>query len=165
MYCILKGFSLYNFGSKFVFIVIVIVIISNRTAYLYYHGAPDTKFMWPTWGPPGFCRPQVGPKLVPRTLLSGSFLILSNQPSPRWTLLSGMMAADVFVPYMYKSIGKRRADLTATPVLWITLHNADIMVPFVRISFYLYRPLLLIAKHVNISITVNTPQMDILWCP
>ena len=25
MYCILKGFSLYNFGNKFVFIVIVIV--------------------------------------------------------------------------------------------------------------------------------------------
>ena len=28
MYCILKGFSLYNFGNKFVFIVIVIVIVS-----------------------------------------------------------------------------------------------------------------------------------------
>ena len=27
MYCILKGFSLYNFGNKFVFIVIVIVIV------------------------------------------------------------------------------------------------------------------------------------------
>ena len=27
--------------------------------------------MWPTWGPPGSCRPQVGPMLAPRTLLSG----------------------------------------------------------------------------------------------
>ena len=30
------------------------------------------KFMGPTWGPPGFCRPQMGPMLAPRTLLSGN---------------------------------------------------------------------------------------------
>ena len=29
------------------------------------------KFMWPTWGPPGSCRPQMGPMLDPWTLLSG----------------------------------------------------------------------------------------------
>ena len=29
------------------------------------------KFMGPTWGPPGSCRPQMGPLLVPWTLLSG----------------------------------------------------------------------------------------------
>ena len=29
------------------------------------------RFMWPTWGPPGFCRPQVGLILAPWTLLSG----------------------------------------------------------------------------------------------
>ena len=29
------------------------------------------KFMGPTWGPPGSCRPQMGPVLVPWTLLSG----------------------------------------------------------------------------------------------
>ena len=28
-------------------------------------------FMWPTWGPPGSCRPQMGPMLAPWTLLSG----------------------------------------------------------------------------------------------
>ena len=27
--------------------------------------------MGPTWGPPGFCRPQMGPMLAPWTLLSG----------------------------------------------------------------------------------------------
>ena len=27
--------------------------------------------MGPTWGPPGSCRPQMGPMLAPRTLLSG----------------------------------------------------------------------------------------------
>ena len=29
------------------------------------------KFMGPTWDPPGSCRPQMGPMLAPRTLLSG----------------------------------------------------------------------------------------------
>ena len=30
------------------------------------------KFIGPTWGPPGSCRPQMGPMLAPWTLLSGS---------------------------------------------------------------------------------------------
>ena len=30
-----------------------------------------TKFMGPTWVPPGSCRPQMGPMLAPWTLLSG----------------------------------------------------------------------------------------------
>ena len=34
-------------------------------------GAQIAKFMWPTWGPPGSCRPQVGPILSPGTFLSG----------------------------------------------------------------------------------------------
>ena len=34
-----------------------------------YH--PDSKCMGPTWGPPGSCRPQMGPMLAPWTLLSG----------------------------------------------------------------------------------------------
>ena len=29
------------------------------------------RFMWPTWGPPRSCRPQVGPTLAPWTLLPG----------------------------------------------------------------------------------------------
>ena len=32
------------------------------------------KFMGPTWGPPGSCRPQMGPMLSPWTLLSGYLL-------------------------------------------------------------------------------------------
>ena len=32
------------------------------------------RFIGPTWGPPGSCRPQVGPMLAPWTLLSGSIL-------------------------------------------------------------------------------------------
>ena len=32
-----------------------------------------TKFMGPSWGPPGSCRPQMGPMLAPWTLLSGTY--------------------------------------------------------------------------------------------
>ena len=32
------------------------------------------KFMGPTWGPPGSCRPQMGPMLAPWTLLSGQLI-------------------------------------------------------------------------------------------
>ena len=33
--------------------------------------AQISKFMGPTWGPPGSCRPQMGPMLAPWILLSG----------------------------------------------------------------------------------------------
>ena len=36
------------------------------------------KFMGPTWGPPGSCRPQMGPMLAPWTLLSGTVARSSN---------------------------------------------------------------------------------------
>ena len=43
-----------------------------------------TRFMGPTWDPPGSCRPQVGPMLVSWTLLSGTLWTwvnsTSNQP-------------------------------------------------------------------------------------
>ena len=32
------------------------------------------RLMGPTWGPPGSCRPQMGPVLTPWTLLSGKLL-------------------------------------------------------------------------------------------
>ena len=40
------------------------------------------KFMGPTWGPPGSCRPQMGPMLAPRTLLSGMHQSLNSQIFP-----------------------------------------------------------------------------------
>ena len=52
-------------------------------------------FMGPTWGPPGSCRPQVGPMLAPLGLLSGipnDTLYLSHwsffkfEPGSRWPL-------------------------------------------------------------------------------
>ena len=34
------------------------------------------KFMGPSWGPPGSCRPQMGPILVPWTLQSGYWYVI-----------------------------------------------------------------------------------------
>ena len=39
------------------------------------------KFTGPTWGPPGSCRPQMGPMLTPWTLLSGYSYPSSSSPS------------------------------------------------------------------------------------
>ena len=39
--------------------------------YVYWNQSQIAKFMGPTWGPPGSCRPQMGPMLAPWTLISG----------------------------------------------------------------------------------------------
>ena len=36
------------------------------------------RFMGPTWGPPGSCRPQIGPMVAPWTLLSGVWNWIRN---------------------------------------------------------------------------------------
>ena len=38
-----------------------------------------TKFMGPTWDPPGSCRTQMGPMMTPWNLLSGTFLWYANR--------------------------------------------------------------------------------------
>ena len=44
----------------------------QRTAQCPLQAPQIIKFMGPTWGPPGSCRPQIGPMLAPWTLLSGT---------------------------------------------------------------------------------------------
>ena len=43
----------------------------NRDAWKFAAYTQIAKAMRPTWGPPGSCRPQMGPILAPWTLLSG----------------------------------------------------------------------------------------------
>ena len=43
----------------------------SRYSNVQQRAAQIAKFMGPTWGPPGSCRPQMGPMLAPWTLLSG----------------------------------------------------------------------------------------------
>ena len=54
-------------------------------------------FMVPTWGPPGTCRPQIGPMLAPWTLLSGLYYAhcpymwivanISTSPNPNSSMI------------------------------------------------------------------------------
>ena len=45
------------------------------------------KFMGPTWGPPGSCRPQMSPILAPQTLLSGHCTIVKGHtPTDKYTM-------------------------------------------------------------------------------
>ena len=53
------------------------VFITNKNIFhadIFHHTilTQITRFTGPTWGPPGSCRPQVGPMLTPWTMLSGN---------------------------------------------------------------------------------------------
>ena len=59
--------------------------------YIYIHTftyglviSPDSKVHGPTWGPPGSCRPQMGPMLAPWTLLSGRLCWSGRSASLGW---------------------------------------------------------------------------------
>ena len=56
------------------FIFTELLIHSNWYTYFLSKTTQITKFMGPTRGPPGSCRPQMGPMLTPWTLLSGDTL-------------------------------------------------------------------------------------------
>ena len=58
-----------------------------------------TKFMGPTWGPPGSCRPQMGPMLAPWTLLAGFVLKI------RWGLRMGRRRGFFQGLYVYSLSG------------------------------------------------------------
>ena len=50
-----------------------LTIAPKCTVCKYPPSAQIVRFMGPTWGPPGSCRPQMGPMSAPWTLLSGWF--------------------------------------------------------------------------------------------
>ena len=57
--------------------------ISTEFAGIQYSVSQIENFIAPIWGPPGSCRPQMGPMMAPWTLLSG-MLHISNHSSPAW---------------------------------------------------------------------------------
>ena len=79
------------------------------------------RFMRPTWGPPGSCRPQMGPMLAPWTLLSGS---------PGITAVNMTLSAFLCqtVPSQTMPVGARRinSEPSATvTLLYAARHVAD----------------------------------------
>ena len=78
-----------------------------------------TRFTWPTWGPPGSCRPQVGPKLAPWTLLSGyRWLVWSHS---LWLYSSNLylhIACTWFVNIIINSYGLINSHVQICYALW-----------------------------------------------
>ena len=60
-------------GKAWTMCIILMGMLYTRYAgaWLYIITTQIASLMGPTWGPPGSCRPQVGPMLAPGTLLSG----------------------------------------------------------------------------------------------
>ena len=67
-----KSAPIYTGGTIFLqFAQYICVSMWCESIMLSYFISLITKFMGPTWSPPGSCRPQMGPILAPWTLLSG----------------------------------------------------------------------------------------------
>ena len=60
------------------------------------HMSQIPKFMGLTWGPPGSCRPQMGPMLAPWTLLSGVFFI---KPLMFALAIDPLRPSDTYMPH------------------------------------------------------------------
>ena len=66
-------------------------VVLNGQPLLISNGAAEfskrtqiAKFMGSTWGPPGSCRPQMGPMLTPWTLLSGKYIEIYPNSMLNW---------------------------------------------------------------------------------
>ena len=57
---------------------------SIQTCQVFCICSQRAKFMGPTWGPPGSCRPQMGPMLAQWTLLSEFVSIIQNHTVYGW---------------------------------------------------------------------------------
>ena len=73
---IINSMPWWNFNVFSIKTIPTISKLSETVMRKYLHKRPElttqiAKFMGPTWGPPGSCRPQMGPMLAPWTSLSG----------------------------------------------------------------------------------------------
>ena len=89
--------------------------------------APDgphvARFMGPTWGPPGSCRPQMGPMLVPWTFRSGKdMVILHSWYYDYWW--PGNTRSQGISSHGIDLFHKRHSVLSTRRVQWYILHDA-----------------------------------------
>ena len=77
VFMIHKFYNSFRMAERIDVYVVWVLVIKNRWICLAYiiPISQITKFMGPTWGPPGSCRPQIGPMLAPWTLLSGMLML------------------------------------------------------------------------------------------
>ena len=70
------------------------------------------KFMEPTWGPPGSCRPQMGPILAPWTLLSGYYMVCLLSGHSLFSALHKSLEVYYFIMEEYWIVVIMRHDCT-----------------------------------------------------
>ena len=80
-----------------------------------FRAAQIARFTWPTWGPPGSCRPQVGPMLAPWPLLS-------------WWCYQSRAGLRVFNEFGKISHASMRAVVMPTLPSLASLHNVLITI-------------------------------------
>ena len=85
-FLILKVWSLlYPYIFQDLYRISCILIDIRLNEYFAYPVRPQiAKFMGPIWGPPGSCRPQMGPMWIPWTLLSGTLLGFRIEYCEHW---------------------------------------------------------------------------------
>ena len=92
------------------------------------------KFMGPTWGPPGSCRPQMGPMFAPWTWLSGKsccmnhHLNLSNdfyRQAPYYSQRSAYSDYWLFVARQHH-IKLQSKCTRASPVVWFVYQAVNV---------------------------------------
>ena len=74
--------------------------ISYRTFHPNLPPNQIAKFMWPSWGPPGSCRSQIGPMLAPWTLLSGMSWYYPSYVNSRRCPLPGCRQLHLMAPIL-----------------------------------------------------------------
>ena len=101
------------------------------------------RFMGPTWGPPGSCRPQVGPMLAPQTLLSGQFKAWPRKPGHGYHVCRNALGLEraAFATWMTES--------NFVPKTWQPNDDHTIYEPSKR--FYLLCDLLDVLAEFNFS--------------
>ena len=97
----------------------------------YYKYAQIAKFMGPTWGPPGSCRPQMGPILSTWTLLSGCIFIGFShwlKEVRKWALIHPSQATfSSEVPESRLALSRRRRCVKCQHVITGPCHNEFII--------------------------------------
>ena len=129
-------------------------MITDIITHLFQQWSQITKFMGPTWGPPGSCRPQMGPMLAPWTLLSGIFLMwqgfISNHDHASVTL--GIYHLSPLKYWKYKSDNAYLQSYDLQHVLPIMTNKTYMPIPkcYIQNKF-----LLLCISHTVLNLNCN----------
>ena len=105
-------------------------------------GAQIAKFMGPTWGPPGSCRPQMGPMLAP------------------WTLYQGVYCADEYVRQLWWHLEPGTCYLESQPAP--TFHRVTEMLSKQRL-FLTFRLIVIVIYIAYRTCGMSGSSLSVSW--